>query len=171
MSASRQGNRSTRYSLVPRTLIFATRPGQVLLIRGDENKPLWAGLLNGIGGHIERGEDVLSAARREFMEETGLQLENAWICGVVLIDTGESPGIGLFVLRGEVGQGELHASDEGELVWATISQALYAQPLVEDLPVLLPRVLGQQRGAAPFCALYQYDAMGRLQIHFSDQDR
>jgi 8-oxo-dGTP diphosphatase len=167
MPASPQGNTSSRYSLIPRTLIFATRPGKVLLIKGDTNKTLWAGLLNGIGGHIERGEDVLSAARREFMEETGLRLENAWICGVVLIDTGESPGIGIYVLRGEAGPGELRASAEGELVWAPINQALYEQPLVEDLPVLLPRVLSQQRGSAPFSALYQYNHQGRLQMHFS----
>lgn len=170
MPASDQGGHNFRYSLIPRTLIFATRPGEVLLIKGAAHKRLWAGLYNGIGGHIEQGEDVLTAARREFKEETGLRLENSWICGVVVVDTGESPGIALYVLRGAAGPGVLRASAEGELMWVPIDPELYKQPLVDDLPVLLPRVLGQEAGAAPFSALYHYDPHGRLQIHFFNPD-
>ena len=72
MPASDQGIRRDRYMLIPRTLIFLRRGESVLLIRGAPNKPLWANKYNGVGGHIERGEDALSAARRELREETGL---------------------------------------------------------------------------------------------------
>lgn len=45
--------------------------GQVALIR--KNRPAWqAGLLNGIGGHLEEGETGVDAMVREFEEETGL---------------------------------------------------------------------------------------------------
>jgi len=38
-----------------------------------KNRPKWqAGRLNGIGGHIEPGEDPLRAMIREFREETGV---------------------------------------------------------------------------------------------------
>lgn len=45
--------------------------GQVALIQ--KNRPAWqAGLLNGIGGHVEAGETPLQAMEREFKEETGV---------------------------------------------------------------------------------------------------
>ena len=38
---------------------------EVLLLRGAADKRLWANRYNGLGGHVEAGEDVLSAAKRE----------------------------------------------------------------------------------------------------------
>ncbi|MDP3183744.1 MAG: NUDIX domain-containing protein, partial [Anaerolineales bacterium] len=65
MPASEQGVSRDRYMLIPRTLIFLRRGDSVLLIKGAPHKRLWANKYNGVGGHLERGEDVLSAARRE----------------------------------------------------------------------------------------------------------
>ena len=64
---------SDRYTIIPRTLIFLICGKNVLLLKGALNKRLWAGLYNGVGGHIERGEDILTAAQRELQEETGLE--------------------------------------------------------------------------------------------------
>jgi 8-oxo-dGTP diphosphatase len=47
----------------------------VLIIK---NRPNWQkGFLNGIGGHIEVGEDSFTAIAREFYEETDVQ-DNSW---------------------------------------------------------------------------------------------
>lgn len=75
MPLSDQGVSTQRYKLIPRTLIFLKRGDKVLLHKGAPHKHIWANLYNGIGGHIERGEDVLNAARRELNEETGLDAE------------------------------------------------------------------------------------------------
>jgi 8-oxo-dGTP diphosphatase len=165
MPASDQGTPSGRYTLVPRVLIFVTHGESVLLIRGAAHKRLWANLYNGVGGHVEQSEDVLGAARRELFEETGLEAE-LWLCGVITIDTGQKPGVGLYVFRGERPVGELRASHEGTPEWMPKSK-LGDLPLVEDLHLLLPRLLAMQPGEPPFSAHTWYDAQGRLQMRFT----
>ena len=166
MGKKEQGVTRDRYMLIPRSLIFASRGDQVLLIKGAPTKRLWANRYNGIGGHIERGEDILTGAKREFLEETGLPLVEPWLCGVITVDTGEEVGIGIFVFRGSCGPGEVVHSQEGTLEWVDISQ--YQEfPLVEDLYRLLPRVFSAEPGKLPFFGQYRYDSQDQLEIYFS----
>jgi len=152
-----------RYALIPRTLTFLERGGQILLLRLAEGRGAWAGRYNGIGGHIERGEDPLSAARREVAEETGLQARGLKLCGVVAVDPGNRIGIGLYVFVGEPGLGAMRPSAEGILEWASPDN-MAALPLVSDLPFLLPRALAAYREGTTFSAAYQATAEGALEI-------
>ena len=63
---------------------FSADGGKVALVR--KNRPRWQrGRLNAIGGSIEAGESEVQAMRREFREETGVDLpEEAWQPCVVL---------------------------------------------------------------------------------------
>jgi 8-oxo-dGTP diphosphatase len=161
MPASDQGITHDRYTLIPRTLIFLTRGERVLLLKGALHKRLWANRYNGVGGHIERGEDVLTSARRELAEETGLQAPDLWLCGVITVDTGQDTGIGIYVLKGECPVGDARLSSEGTLEWVKFAEVL-GRPLVEDLYQVLPRVLQMRRGDTPFSAFYSYDHEGRI---------
>jgi 8-oxo-dGTP diphosphatase len=167
MSVSEQGVSLDRYMLIPRTLVFLTRDDRVLLLKGSPHKRLWPNRYNGVGGHIERGEDVISAARRETLEETGLVPGLLWLCGVITIDTQQVPGIGIFILRGECKTGEAHPSHEGTPEWVPVS-SIHEMPLVEDLPILLPRVLAMHPGDYPFAAVTTYDKLGRMLIKFGN---
>src|SRR5512147_2843413 len=147
MPKSDQGITKDRYMLIPRTAIFVRRGDEYLLIKGASTKRLWAGKYNGLGGHVERAEDVLSSAKRELLEETGLTAD-LWLCGTVIVDAGET-GICLFVFSGEYVSGELKASNEGMAEWVQYD-AISELPVVEDLPVLLSRIHGMKRGDPPF---------------------
>lgn len=151
--------------LIPRVLIFVTRGTRVLLLRGAPDKRLWADRFNGLGGHVEPGEDLLSAARRELLEEAGLEADLR-LCGTVVVDTGQIPGIGLFVFTGECLRGEPQASAEGRLEWVEFA-AVRSLPCVEDLPVLLDAVRRRKPGDPPFSARSFYDAGERLVMEFS----
>lgn len=167
MPAVDQLSSQERYTIIPRVLIFVPRGEHILLLKGSPTKRLWANLYNGIGGHIEKGEDILSAAKREFFEETGLKLINPWLCAVITIDTGTPIGIGMYVFRGSASDGKLKPSREGNLEWVQYTQ-IQSIPLVEDLPVLIPRIMALQEVDQPISIHYSYDEKNNLSIHFND---
>jgi len=165
MPQSDQSFTRDRYTVIPRTAIFLRRGDSYLLLKGAPTKRLWANKYNGLGGHVERGEDVLTAAKRELLEESGLTAE-LWLCGTLIVDAGET-GICLYFFSGECLDGEPRLSEEGLTEWIPFER-ISELPVVEDLPVLLAKIHAMKRGDPPFSARSFYDEDEKLIVIFAD---
>ncbi len=171
MPRSDQGDQKSagRYAAVPRTLSFVTNGDDVLLLRGAPAQRIWPNRYNGVGGHVEAGEDIYTGAVREIEEETGLEVSGARLCGIVNIDAGEEMGIILFVFTAQAQERAVRPSSEGTLEWVRRDQ-ITSLDLVEDLPELMARVLAMGHCDPPFFARYYYDERDKLVITFANDD-
>lgn len=166
MPSSEQGIASKRYRVVPRSLIFLFDDNdRVLLLKGAETKRLWAGLYNGIGGHIEQGEDILEAALRELQEETGITDVDLCLCGQIVVDVNDDTGVAIFLFRGNYSGDDFIHSEEGQMAWISLDQ-LGVVPTVEDLPAILSKIANHQCSDPILIGKYQYGLEGELEISF-----
>jgi 8-oxo-dGTP diphosphatase len=155
-----------RWLTISRTLSFVTNGNDLLLMKRDLKRRVFPGLYNGLGGHIERGEDPYTSALREIREESGLIVQNLQLCGVYQIDAKQATGITLFVFTAESLSRTVSECDEGTLHWIPLAD-VYKLPLVEDLPIVLPRLF-QPTITLPFFAHVHYDEADRLVMHFAE---
>jgi len=169
LGAKEQGADATagRWLTIPRTLCFITHGHDILLLKRAAHKRVFPGRYNGVGGHIERDEDPLTGAIREMHEETGLQVRDVRFCGTIHVDAGHSNGILVFVFRAEALTRTFTDSEEGTLEWIPLDQ-VDRLPLVEDLPVLIPRIFGGE-SATPFFAHSSYDDQDRQVFRFAGE--
>ena len=149
---------------MPRTLIFIRKGERYLLIHKKKKDSYGFGKLNGVGGHIERGEDPYGSARREIFEETGLNVDHLNLAAILFIDTNDSPGIEVFLFGAEFEGGELRHSDEGNLTWMTLDEIKLSSLALEDVPLLIETCSQHKYGEKPAILKYSYDENGKLSI-------
>lgn len=158
-----QGFNQARFQMIVRSLIFIFHENEVLLIKGAANKKIWPNLYNGIGGHLEKGEDVLASAQRELFEETGLDHIPLTLRGNIVIEIDEKQGILLFIYRGESSSKRIRNSEEGDLHWIDINK-FDTLKLVPDLRIILPKIIDGDGGY--FSGYYHY-VDTKLEMRFS----
>lgn len=165
MPANVQGVGAGRFSVVPRTLLFLfDENGRVLLLKGAADKRLWAGKYNGLGGHIEPGEDILEGAWRELAEEAGIGDVPLRLCGQIMITVNRAQGIAVFIFKGQAASDLiLKNSIEGELEWVPLKE-IATRPMVPDLYEVLPKVAAHQENDPLIVGKFTYDKGDRLVI-------
>jgi 8-oxo-dGTP diphosphatase len=130
---------------------------QVLLIhRNRRPSDPHYGKYNGLGGKLDRGEDVVACIRREIREESGLECDALLLRGTV-----SWPGFGKhgedwfgFIFRIDRFRGEPFAGNaEGDLEWVDVERVLES-PLWEGdrhfLPLVFERTERQFHGVMPY---------------------
>lgn len=90
----------------------------------DINKDKWIG----IGGHLEEGESPEECLVRETREETGLELTDYSLRGVITFVTDSYPTEYMFLYTAAGFSGTLLSCNEGDLEWVPIKD-------VEKLPI------------------------------------
>lgn len=160
------------------TLVFLRRPdGRVLFLHRE--RPPNRGRLNGLGGGIEPGEDAVTAAAREVQEEVGATVTPHLGLVVTFWETGRvargEPPIQMYVCRADVDAATARAipatCPEGALTWLDPTD-LAGQPVVPNLPILLPILLARTGGAILATLWYEADWQGgHYLLHLPDGPR
>ncbi len=148
-----------RHLVVPRTLCFVLDGDEVLLMRRAAHKRLFPGKVNGLGGHIEIGEDPAVSAAREIYEEAGIGVRGLWLAGVMHVEgsvgqseplpDGTHPGVLVLVYAAQALSRGVRASDEGELMWVSLAEVEGFDWVDGDARVLRWALAAQKEGA-PF---------------------
>ena len=114
------------------------------------------GKFNGLGGKLDRGEDIVACMRREIKEEAGLECDEILLRGTI-----SWPGFGKqgedwfgFIFRIDRWRGQPHTDNpEGVLEWVDVEQLL-GLPLWEGdryfLPLVFQDSVRQFHGVMPY---------------------
>jgi 8-oxo-dGTP diphosphatase len=132
---------------------------EMLLMKAAAHKD-FAGHYNPLGGHVEKGEDIVASAKREILEESGLRIDQLELTGVIHVSSFYGKEIMMFVMRGETEERAVRANEEGELEWVKVAEVAKL-PILEDVKPIIQKVLEQDNGEV-FTAVSRFDGDGKL---------
>ncbi len=124
--------------VVPATLMFIIRDGQVLLI--VKKRGLGAGKINGPGGKIDPGETPLDCVVRETQEELEITPLSPVKLGELWFSMGDIPDILCHVYRSVDFTGTPSETEEAIPLWVDVGEIPYDRMWADDrlwLPHLL----------------------------------
>jgi 8-oxo-dGTP diphosphatase len=100
------------------TLCYLKHDGHTLMIhRIKRANDIHAGKWNGLGGKLEPGESPEESIIREVREESGLEMVNPHLRGLLMFPAFKGLDWYVFVFTATEFSGELHENEEGFLQW------------------------------------------------------
>ncbi len=123
-------------------ITYLFKDGQVLLI--DKKTGLGRGLVNAPGGHIEETETALEAAKREFREETHLEVDNLRLVGKLNFQFRDGLSERGYVYFADTYTGEMQETEEARPFWCPVSEIPYDKMWEDDLYWLPPALQGKK---------------------------
>ncbi len=119
------------------SLGFLTDPTGTLVLLMEKRRPSWqAGRLNGIGGHVEEGENALEAMCRECEEETGLVVTEWSPLGTIAFEGGQ-----VQVFHGQADLSLARTTTDEPVRTVKLADAVQGRyPLVDSVQEMLTKV-------------------------------
>lgn len=122
------------------TLCFIHQPPRILL--GMKKRGFGAGRWNGFGGKVQSGETIESAAAREFVEESGVAVQNLSKRAIIEFRFHDKPEdvLEVHVFHTADFTGEPVESEEMQPQWFDVGQIPYGTMWPDDiywLPIFL----------------------------------
>ncbi len=135
---------------------FIKKGSKYLMLHRHSKKKIMPDVWMAPGGHREFNEGLFEAARREVMEETGLNIKNLKLKAVgnaYLKDLDQE--FYFFMVTADYSSGDLKQKiDDGEFVWLTKNEVLTLDNLLAELKKVLPHILSDNPEVISYKAVY-----------------
>lgn len=146
------------------TLCYIKRHGHTLMVhRNKKPNDMHEGKWNGLGGKFEPGESPEECVVREVREESGLEIRNPRLHGLLMFPDFKGDDWYVFVFTANEFNGELIDSPEGRLEWIP-DEELTSLNLWESDQIFFPWLEREEFFSAKF--IYQGDDMQSYEVSF-----
>lgn len=146
------------------TLCYLHHNGHTLMLhRVKKQNDIHAGKWNGLGGKFESGETPEECVIREVKEESGLEIRNPKLVGLLMFPQFKGADWYVFVFTAHEFEGELIESSEGHLQWIPDAQ-VESLPLWESDHVFMPWIREGKFFSAKF--MYEGEEMKNYEVVF-----
>ena len=146
------------------TLCYIKRHGHTLMVhRNKKPNDMHEGKWNGLGGKFEPGESPEECVVREVREESGLEIRNPRLHGLLMFPDFKGDDWYVFVFTANEFNGELIDSPEGRLEWIP-DEELTSLNLWESDQIFFPWLEQEEFFSAKF--IYQGDDMQSYEVSF-----